>query len=117
MATLPTPGGDSGTWGTELNEFFTGTGDNLAFYVNGTAYHQHLNHGTAASPVTVGSGPTIKVCRTEAVTEASMPSGIGANNQGNAAIWGASQGLVASEAQAVGVLATALQLVDAVGAQ
>jgi hypothetical protein len=84
------------------------SGDDVQYFVNGTAFEMDARQGTSGAPITVGSGPTFKISRTERITEASMPAANGANNQGNAGLWVSATGDAANEAQVCGVLGTAI---------
>src|SRR5207248_11705822 len=81
-----------------------GAGDDVPYYVAGTAFEMDARQGTASSPILLGSGPTFKISRTESITATTMPNGIGANNQGNATLWASATGLATNEVQVNGIL-------------
>lgn len=85
-----------------------GTGDDVAYYVNGVAWEMTSQQGTTGSPINTGSGPNVKVSRTESIPASTMPNNIGSNNQGNAGIWVSALGDAANQAQVSGILATAI---------
>src|SRR5437868_239466 len=61
-----------------------GTGDNLVYYWPSTGWLEDIRQGTTAAPITTGSGPVVKISRTESILASTMPGGLGNNNQGNA---------------------------------
>src|SRR5882672_936956 len=85
-----------------------GSGDDVPYFsLNGTAWEMTSQQGTAAIPIATGTGPNIKISRTESIPATSMPAGNGANNEGNAGLWVSAIGDVNNEAQVSGLVATA----------
>jgi hypothetical protein len=81
-------------------------GDNVLMFSSAVNTRRaRIKDGTAEAPITA-AGPTFKVSRTEAVTDAAIVALGGAGTDGAdvvAAIQGISQGLAASETQTVGL--------------
>jgi len=89
-----------------------GTGDDVWYALGGLGVAQTMDirMGSLASPITTGFGPVLKVSRTDSIPEANMPLGIGANFQGNGAIWGASYGDANQQASTNAVIGTAVSV-------
>ena len=101
-----TPINKGGDTGIGLLKF--GTGDLIDYLATPMDGKQiRVAQGTAAAPITSGDGPTVKIVRIEQITESTMPSGVGANNQGNAALYVHSRGTASSEAQTTALWASA----------
>jgi hypothetical protein len=83
-------------------------GVDVIYYVGGTAQVMDIRQGTLNTPISTGTGPTMKVSRTESIPASSMPSQNGQNNQGNAAIWAAAQGTASNQVQVSGILGTTI---------
>lgn len=95
----------SGGVGTPIT---LGSGDTVPYYVDGTPWLEDFRQGTAASPIILGSGPTLKINRTESIPAATMPAGNGQNNQGNAGLWVAATGDANNQVQVSALLGTSI---------
>jgi hypothetical protein len=95
-----------------------GTGDDLSFYgFLPPAHVARIRHGTAAAPV-ASVGPTLRVSRTEQLTEAQIEAGGGVGTDGGeqaAAIIAINSGTASTEVQPVGVYGAAKTASTVVG--
>jgi hypothetical protein len=109
-AAYGTPGGSTPTPPGALPPLTIGDGDSQVFYGSANpAQLVKVNHGTTAAPVTT-PGPTLKVSRTERLTEAQIEAigGVGADGADScSAIIGINVGAALTEVQAVGVFGAA----------